>query len=400
MPDFHAFDELRQELANELVNNILPYWEGLMDTQYGGFYGRVTGTNECQPHADKGCILTARILWTFSAAARETKNKAYLRGAKQAKDFLLAHFYDKEYGGVYWKVDYKGNPVDTKKQMYALGFALYGLSEYFRATQDPEALQYAIRLFESLEIHALDTIYGGYVEATTRDWRDLDDVRLSNKDANEKKTMNTHLHLLEPYTNLFRVWKDPRLEDAIYKLICLFLDKIEDPSSHHLGLFFDEEWHIKGTGISYGHDIEASWLILESARELADYRPEIYLPLLSKANVHTRAIAFAGLEGLQPDGSLIYEIHSSGRVDMSRQWWVQAETVVGLYYLFLYHDVPYTKEMAVKMWQYIQQHLLDTQHGEWFWSPDNTQDDKAGFWKCPYHNSRMCLELMRDRDIS
>jgi mannobiose 2-epimerase len=167
--------------------------------------------------------------------------------------------------------------------------------------------------------------------------------------------MNTHLHILEPYTNLFRIWKDARLEKALAELIELFYNKIENPRTHHLSLFFDEEWHVKGSGHSFGHDIEASWLLLEAAKELATYKPGVYGELLNRVTDHTRQIAFAALQGLQPDGSLIYEVHTSGRIDSSRHWWVQAETVVGLYYLYVEHQVPHAMGLACSCWDYIKE---------------------------------------------
>lgn len=211
--------------------------------------------------------------------------------------------------------------------------------------------------------------------------------------------MNTHLHILESYTNLFRVWKDSLLEQALAGLIEVFLNKIVNPGTYHLSLFFDEEYHVKSSGLSYGHDIEASWLLMEAARELASYKPGIYGQLLSRVRDVSKNVAYAALKGLQPDGSLIYEVGSGGRIDQTRHWWVQAETVVGLFYLYLWHNVPHALNLAVKCWQYIKENLRDTGHGEWFWSPGNTTDDKAGLWKCPYHNSRMCLEIIDHKHL-
>ena len=394
MENSDILENLQKELHLELTTNILPYWEKLYDPHYGGYYGRVTGKEELIPEAPKGAVLQSRILWTYSAAARILKDKRYLVPAARARDFVLDKLLDKEYGGVYWSTDHKGEPLDTRKQFYALGFALYGLSEYHRATGDPLALESAIGLFRDIEAHSYDKIYGGYLEAASRDWSDIRDYRLSEKDANEKKTMNSHLHILEPYTNLFRVWKDPGLEVALAGLIRLFLDKIIDPSTHHLSLFFDEEYHVRGSAISYGHDIEASWLLMEAAKELADYKPGVYGEILSRVTDQSRDVAFAALKGFQSDFSMIYEVASGGRIDKTRHWWVQAETVVGLFYLYHWHKVPHALSLAVNCWNYIKENIRDREHGEWFWSPGNTTDDKAGFWKCPYHNSRMCLQVI------
>ncbi len=216
--------QLKTEIEDTLRNNILPYWiNHMVDAENGGFYGRITGEEIIKRDALKGSVLNTRILWTYSAAYRIVKNEAYLKIAKRAKDYLIDYFYDDEYGGVYWLLDYKGNPVETKKQIYALGFAIYGLSEYHRATNDKEALEYAIKLFKTIEKQSFDTESNGYLEAFTQDWQLIEDMRLSDKDANEQKTMNTHLHILEPYTNLYRVWKDESLKKQLKNLINLSL---------------------------------------------------------------------------------------------------------------------------------------------------------------------------------
>lgn len=387
--------KLRQEMQEELTGNILPYWMNKMtDHTNGGFYGRITGTEVLKPEAEKGAILNARILWTFSAAYRLFRKEEYLATATRAKRYLIDHFYDPEYGGVYWSVDYKGQPLDTKKQIYALGFAIYGLSEYHRATGDAEALDYAVRLFESIEQHSFDTRKNGYCEALTREWGEIADMRLSEKDENERKTMNTHLHILEPYANLYRVWKDSRLEKQLRNLIVLFIEKILNLETGHLELFFDDDWVSKYRLMSYGHDIEASWLIHEAALVLGD------TALLEKVEPLVEYIAAAADEGLMPDGSMVYETFcDQNKTDTDRHWWVQAETVVGHVNLFQHFDDSVSLQKAFRCWDFIKQHLIDRQNGEWYWSVRadgtiNTTDDKAGFWKCPYHNGRMCMEII------
>ena len=386
---------LKQEMREELTAHILPYWMNKMtDPVNGGFYGRITGQEVLQPEAEKGAILNARILWTFSAAYRLFGKEEYLATATRAKRYLIDRFYDPEYGGVYWSVDYKGRPLDTKKQIYALGFAIYGLSEYHRATGDAEALDYALRLFDSIEQHSFDPLKNGYCEALSREWGELSDMRLSDKDENERKTMNTHLHILEPYANLYRVWKDSRLEKQLRNLIVLFTDKILNQETGHLELFFDDDWVSKYRIVSYGHDIEASWLIHEAARVLGD------AALLEKVEPLVEYIAAAADEGLMPDGSMVYETFCDRhQTDTDRHWWVQAETVVGHVNLYQYFDDSVSLQKAFRCWDFIKQHLIDRRHGEWFWSVHadgtvNTTDDKAGFWKCPYHNGRMCMEII------
>ena len=387
--------QLKREVTEELTGNILPFWRDKMtDNARGGFYGRMTGKGELVPDAEKGAVLNARILWTFSAAYRLLKKQEYLETATRAKRYLIDNFYDPEFGGVYWSLDCGGKPKDTKKQIYALGFAIYGLSEYHRATGDAEALDYAIRLFESIEQHSFDPEKNGYCEALTREWGDMADVRLSDKDENERKTMNTHLHILEPYTNLFRVWKDGRLEKQLRNLINLFTDKILNIRTGHLELFFDEDWVSKYHIVSYGHDIEASWLLHEAALTLGDAAIlEVVEPLVEY-------IAAAAGEGLNPDGSMVYETFlEQHHTDTDCHWWVQAENVVGHLNLYQYFDDEVALQKAFRCWEFIKRKLVERKQGEWYWSVHadgsvNTVDDRAGFWKCPYHNGRMCMEVM------
>ena len=388
-------NQLRNEMRSELENNILPFWMNKMeDNEQGGFYGEITGDDELRPEASKGAILNARILWTFSAAYRLLKKPEYLKTATRAKRYLIDRFYDPEYGGIYWELDYKGNPLDTKKQIYAIGFAIYGLSEYARATGDAEALEYAQRLFEVIEQHSFDPVQNGYLEALTRDWQPIEDMRLSDKDENEKKTMNTHLHILEPYTNLYRIWKDERLERQLRNLIDVFITRILDPQTGHLNLFFEEDWTNKYRIYSYGHDIEASWLIHEAALVLGDKT------VLKRIELLIVRIAQAADEGLNPDGSMIYEnFLDKQKIDRELHWWVQAENVVGHINLYQHFGDESALDIAVRCWEFIKAKLIDHKQGEWHWSilPDGTvnrKDDKAGFWKCPYHNGRMCMEVI------
>ena len=388
-------NRLRNEMRSELENNILPFWMNKMeDNEQGGFYGEITGNDELRPEASKGAILNARILWTFSAAYRLLKKPEYLKTATRAKRYLIDRFYDPEYGGIYWELDYKGNPLDTKKQIYAIGFAIYGLSEYARATGDAEALEYAQRLFEVIEQHSFDPVQNGYLEALTRDWQPIEDMRLSDKDENEKKTMNTHLHILEPYTNLYRIWKDEWLERQLRNLIDVFITRILDPQTGHLNLFFEEDWTNKYRIYSYGHDIEASWLIHEAALVLGD---ETVLKRIEPLIVR---IAQAADEGLNPDGSMIYEnFLDKQKIDRELHWWVQAENVVGHINLYQHFGDESALDIAARCWEFIKAKLIDHEQGEWHWSilPDGTvnrKDDKAGFWKCPYHNGRMCMEVI------
>ena len=387
--------ELKQELKEELSHNILPFWmEKMIDEKQGGFYGQMTGKNQIVANAPKGGILNARILWSFSSAALYFQNQLYVKYAKVAKDYAFSYFFDKVNGGTYWMLNADGTPADTKKQIYSQAFFIYALVEYYRVTGDKESLNKAIELFELIEKHSFDNNQNGYFEAYSEDWKLLEDLRLSPKDANEKKTMNTHLHILEAYTNLYRVWNNPLLEKQFKNLIEIFLDKIVNSNSFHLDLFFDENWECKSTLYSYGHDIEASWLLYEAAHVLGD------ADLLKRVQVISLKIAEAASQGLQANGSIINERnYATGHVDTNCDWWPQAEAMVG--YLNAYEitkDETYV-EKTIAAWEFTKKYIIDKKDGEWHWAVSSDgiadlQGDKAGFWKCPYHNSRMCLELM------
>ena len=415
---------MKQEMQDVVENNILRFWlDKMVDHEHGGFYGRIDGSSVLHPEAEKGAILNARILWSFSAAYRVLGNPEYMEAANRAYEYLIEHFIDAEYGGVYWSVDYLGRPLDTKKQFYAIGFAVYGLSEYVRATGDREALECALQLYDCIEEHAFDRAHNGYIEACTREWGQIADMRLSELDANYPKSQNTHLHIIEPYTNLLRCLKELHaqesgdyvpvigsmlpigvtipiqdiisVEASLRNLIDIFTDKILNPKTHHLDLFFEMDW-TRGAGHleSYGHDIECSWLMHEAALVLGDSK------VLEKVEPIVREVAKASEKGLRPDGSMIHEANlDTGHVDDDLHWWVQAENVVGWFNLYQYFDDEQALERASQGWSYIKSQIIDWENGEWHWSrhPDgtlNTIDDKAGFWKCPYHNSRMCLEII------
>lgn len=384
-----------------LETNILSFWqEQMVDYRQGGFYGRIDGYNVLHPDAEKGAVLNARILWTFSAAARVLNNTPYRILAARAYDYLMQWFMDREQGGVYWSLNADGTPLDTKKQTYAIAFAIYGLAEYVRLTNNQEALNAAIRLFEDLEAHAykwdnekMSKCKNGYVEALTRNWQPIADMRLSEKDENGVFTMNTHLHVLEAYTNLYRVLKNVQRDDVqgtkeritkqLRTLIDIFANRIFDPATGHLMLFFDEKWQPSNTHTSPGHDIEAAWLLHEALEVLGDEE------LLNQTLPVIHSLAQAAEDDIMDE----------------KEWWCYAEAVVGYIDQWkLYQDEKPIEsninlELAETAFHYIQTHLMDRENGEWFWTilPDGTPDrthDKAGFWKCPYHNSRMCIEII------
>ena len=393
--ELFAVQALASQAKKELTENILPYWTSKLCNPAGGFYGRISGNEETDLSAPVGNIMTARLLWTFSSAYRLFKDSAeaegYLAMATRAKDLIISRFYDPEYGGTYWSLNPDGSPLDTKKQIYAIAFTIYGLAELNRATGDAKALEYAIKLFNSIEDHSFDTEKDGYFEAFTRTWDTIEDMRLSDKDANESKTMNTHLHVLEAYTCLYRVWKNSRLEERLRGLIGIFEKHILGPDGH-LRLFFDDDWNSGYDIVSYGHDIEASWLIHEAALVLGD---EAVIGRIEKL---VPAIAAAAGEGFSPEGGMIYEKNAE-ETDRDRHWWVQAETVVGYLNLWDHFGTQEGLENALTCWDFIKANLIDRENGEWFWSlredgTVNRDDDKAGFWKCPYHNGRMCMEII------
>ena len=387
--DVHA---LSLTFAEELQRDILPFWQNRMQDSARGWYGRMTGRGALVKEAPRGAVLNARLLWTFSAAWRVSGRPGYRAAALHAYREIRDRFIDRSYGGVYWSLDASGVPLDTKKQFYAIAFTIYGLSEYYRAGGDRKALDLAVKLWRDIEDHSLDPVDGGYLEACTRDWQPIADMRLSDKDRNDAKTMNTHLHILEGYASLYRVWKDEGLRERLAALVELFLERMVRPDGH-LGLFFNRQWQLQSEMVSYGHDIEASWLLEEAADLVGD-------PALSaKTAAACRRIAAAALEGWTPEGGMIYEYDpATGRRDGDRHWWVQAETVVGCWNRFQRDGDPVWAQRAQDSWDFIRQHIICPE-GEWYWSlradgTPNTADDRAGFWKCPYHNGRMCLELI------
>lgn len=380
-----------QEVKQCLTENILPYWLRLKDPR-GGFYGEVSSDGTVLYDAPRGVILNARLIWSFSAAYAALKDTQYLVAAVHARDWFLEHFCDHKYGGVYWSVNAEGERLDTKKQLYAQGFAIYGLSELYKVTRDDEVLKNAINLYKVVETFFADRENGGYLEALSRDFSPLEDMSLSAHDINADKTMNSHLHILEAYANLYRVWPDEGLKARVEALLDLIGTRVMAPDGH-LQLYFRRDWSVLPGGVSYGHDIETSWLALECAFALKD------LDVVSRVRPWALALGLAGNEGLLPDGSMRYERLPDGRYDDSRQWWVQAEAVVGNLWLWKYHSDPAAADRAIAAWDYIRDHLVDTAGGEWWWAvlPDGSLDlsqPKAGFWKCPYHNTRMCLQIL------
>jgi cellobiose epimerase len=393
-PQKAVLSSLRAEVRKNLTENILPYWSDKMsDNVHGGFYGRIDGNDKIYPDAEKGGILNARILWTWSAAYRVLKDTAYLRMAKRARDYIYKYFIDPQYGGAYRSVKATGEPADTRKQVYTLSFFIYALSEYSRATGDADALKKAQDIYNCIEKYAADPVAGGYYEVFTRDWQRSRDRLIGEKNDSVEKTMNTHLHLLESYTSLYRIWPDKKLKERLKNLVLLFENKIIDNRTFHLVPFLDRNWVPASDSYSFGHDIECSWLLCESAVVLGD--PAI----ISRIKQTSLKIAGAASEGLQVDGSMATEKDlKSGKMTSEKSWWEQAETIVGFLNAFeLTANMKYLGD-AMRCWKYTSTHFVDIKNGGWYSNVDATgvpgTNDKAGFWICPYHSSRMCLEVI------
>jgi len=393
---------LKQEMREELISNILPFWMNKMkDDENGGYYGRLRGDNVLIKDADKVAVMNARALWAFSSAYIVFKDEQYLLEARRAKDYILKHFIDKEYGGVYWTLDYLGNPKNTKKQVYAIAFMISALSAYYQASKDEESLKTAKSLYYDLEKYSYDPKYKGYIEAMSRDWGHIDDMRLSPRDENEVKTMNTHIHILEAYTQLYKIWPDENLKKQLRSIIQIFFGKILNKVTMHLNLYFDEKWNAKSPSISYGHDIGASWLLQEATKAIGDQT--LYNTM--KFLLHSlKESASLGLEYNEDktECSMIYERNrNQKRVDREKHWWVQADSVVGYYYYYLNSGDEESLEIAYKGWTFIKNHIIDKKNGGWHWGTledgnVNLKDDKAGFWKSCYHSTRMCLSIITD----
>jgi mannobiose 2-epimerase len=391
--------ELRQRVEAELLSDILPFWlKYAIDEEYGGFRGQIANDLTIDPHAAKGIILNARILWTFSKAFSVYGDPVYLDAARRAYEYLVRFFWDNEFGGVYWMVDYQGNPFDTKKRIYGQAFTVYALAEYYHATGDAEILARALRLVEVIEASGHDPANGGYFETYERDWTLAVDQRLSEVDQDEKKSMNTHLHLLEAYAALLRNHEHSTVRLRLRELIEVFLNHIVDPKTHHFLLFFDEEWRTQSDKVSFGHDIEGSWLLCEAAEILGD------TALLESVRAVGLSMAQAVYDqGLDTDGGLLYEAGPTGIIDSDKHWWPQAEAVVGFLNAHELSGRQYFRDAAERSWAFIEEHIIDREHGEWFWlvSKDGVpaaERDKVGPWKCPYHNSRACFETMERLD--
>jgi cellobiose epimerase len=385
---------LYRELNAEMHGRILPFWmKRSFDPESGGFFGRILSDGSIVPDSPRGSVLNARILWTFSAVYNQTGRTEYLDIARSTFVYFTEHFVDPEFGGLYWSVDAEGNRLDGHKQIYAQAFGIYALSEYYIATGERDAILLASDLFGYIEKYASDPVWSGYVEALSREWKPIADQRLSDKDANEPKSMNTHLHVLEAYTRLYDVWKDEELRNRLHRLVEIHRNQILQEQGWHFNLFFDMGWAPKSEHYSFGHDIEGAWLLTNAARALAN--AEIIEKTESLAVKMARVTL---LEGIAPDGSL-YNEGLDGRVtDTDRHWWPQAEAMIGFFNAWEISGNPEYLTAVLETWQFVKMHFLHPS-GEWWWLINENYEtdlslDLAGEWKCPYHNTRCCLEII------
>ena len=397
------FTDFSRRVSDQLFSHIMSFWCGpALDHEQGGWMGCLSNDLKPDRTQPKGLIVNSRILWAFSAVHRARPDKLFQQMADRALDFVMNRFWDAQHGGAFWRLDDTGRVLDDSKKIYGQAFYIYALAEYYQAFAAPAALARAKELFELIERHAHDPRHGGYIEVCRRDWSEAGaEARLSDRDMNEKKSMNNHLHLLESYTNLYRTWAEPRVAERLRELIQLFEQRILDPRTKHFNHFFDEQWRVRSDTYTFGHDIEGTWLLCEAAEVLGD------AALLKRVQAVALRMAEVALrEGVDADGALRYDGKGGKIIDAGKECWPQAEAVIGFLNAFQLSSDAKFLEAARRVWNFIENRLVDRVHGEWFWriTPEGRVDPtlpKISEWKGPYHGSRMCLEtLHRLRAIS
>lgn len=392
-------EELRQKMEAELRNNILPFWlKHAVDEEFGGFRGRIKHDLTVDARAPKGLILNTQILWTFSRAFRFYREPAYLSAAQRAYEYLACTFWDRKLGGVYWLVDHQGIPMDSRKRIDGHAFAAYALAEYSHASGDREALGKAMRLVERMEVVGHDAKHGGYFESFERDWKPALKQRPSGADLEERKSANTHLALLQAYTALLRPNENPLIRLRLRELVEIVLDRMIDPAAQHVTLSFDPEWRTRSEKISFGHGIQASWMLCQAAETLADG------PLLERVREAALLLAQAVFEqGIDDDGGVLHFCGPGANIDSDKHWWVQAEAVAGFVNAWQISGWDHYLIAAERIWEFVEQHMVDREHGEWLWIASEpgaarAERDKAGPGKGPLPNSRACFEVMERLD--
>ncbi|ONI38670.1 N-acylglucosamine 2-epimerase [Candidatus Epulonipiscium fishelsonii] len=388
--------KLQQEIREELTNNIIPFWSNLKDEENGGFFGECDFNLNINKTASKGVILNSRILWFFSKAYLELKDNALLENATHAYNFLINSCLDKKYGGVYWSVDYKGNPQETIKHTYNQAFAIYALSAYFEASKDEKALDLAFNLVDLIENKCKDN--NGYLESFSREFAPMDNEKLSENGVIASRTMNTLLHVFEAYSGLYTVTRSKEVEKSMRFMLNIFKNKIYNPALQRQEVFFDLEYNSLLNLHSYGHDIESAWLIEWGTSLLNDK------DLLEEISQIGTALANNVYQKAYRDNS-IYNENEHGKDDVTRVWWVQAEAIVGFINEWQKNSQDETyKQVALDIWEFIKEYIVDKrEHSEWFWDVDanfkpSSKKDIVEPWKCPYHNGRMCLEILNRID--
>ena len=380
-----------------LTDRLLPFWQALRDEEHGGYYGYMDFDLHLDKQAEKGCILCSRILWFFSEAAMTLEDSSLIPYARHAYRFLTEKCLDREQGGVYWSVTYDGRPLDATKHTYNQAFAIYALAAYYRLTGEREALTLAEGLFDVIETRCTDA--GGYLEAFTRDFRPASNEKLSENGVLAQRTMNTLLHVFEGYAGLYQAKKSPAVAAAMERILDIYAGKVYNPNLHRQEVFFDHDYHTLIDLTSYGHDIESSWLIDWGCGLLGDGALTAKIAAIdSDLADNVLRTAF--------NGSLANECEK-GVVDGHRVWWVQAEALLGFVNEFQKHpERTDCRDAAAALWHYITEKVADHRPGgEWFWrlASDGTPDREKPVvepWKCPYHNGRMCMELIgRDPDV-
>lgn len=383
----------------EEADRILSWWSTeMLDDEYGGFIGKIDAQGIKTMHAEKGVVMNTRLLWVFSAAIRQGFPE-YKKFADRAYQYIVNHFLDHNYGGLYWMLDYKGNPVVKRKQTYAQAFGIFSLVEYFMATGNKVALRNAQEIFELVELHAHDQTKNGYIEAFTQQWNELEDVRMKEGNTNNIKTMNTHLQLLNAFTNLHRCDKRAAPKTALYQLSRIIRKKFIDKNTGRLKLFFDKKWNENFQFESFGHEIEAAWL-LNNAVQILDVDTEI----LKAHGIASKIARKVESEGMAPLGGIYNERKKDGEFHPLQEWWSQAEAVTGFYDAYEKTGHEKYKTASENSWKFINDYFIDKEHGDWYWSVNansgkpNLSDDKANAWKANYHNVRMCFEMMKRLD--
>lgn len=399
-----AHQAWRAQLDDELRHNILPWWRTQMLDPAGGWFGGRANNGELRNELPRSAVLGSRLLWTFAETARLLGEPTAHTAAEHGWRHLQSRLWDAEHGGVFWSVDACGQALEDDKRSYAQGFAIYALVAWHRASGDARPLQRAQQIFELLEAHAYDPQHGAYFEGCSRNWQRLPDARLSALEPRADKTMNTLLHLLEGFTELLRVWppsqpqQQTRLRARVRELLRLFHERIWQAPGAYFGQFFDADWRLLSEQISYGHDIETSWLLVRAAEVLGEPA------WLQRSQALSAAVAAAVLaRGVRQDGSVRPDSSVSGEPAQQSDWWCQAEAMVGFWDAYQWHQRPEFADAARRSWAWIQRHHIDTKGGDWFKridgrTPPSPQALKAGPWDCPYHHARACLEMMARLD--